>query len=188
MSNKKSIVNYHVLEFYKNYCASKSTCIALIVFSSLWLMFFWSILNFPDRQYIGFLQAMSPFVIIVHAVLSICYTVFYSKVVDYIKRFKIQKELSVILKMSTTILTFTWICFCWACPICIVLLVLPEYILYAHQTIIFSLLFIILMPLLPLSSVGLWTYIKYGKKYEIFSEYKLIKKGEKYEANNRRKD
>ena len=39
-------------------------------------------------------------------VLTIFYSIFYSKVVYYTKRFKIQKELAIIFKMSTTILVF----------------------------------------------------------------------------------
>lgn len=177
MSNKKSKVNNCLFEFYGNYCASKNTCIVLITFSSVYILLCCFCNSFPRPN--EFTNIASVIWLLGIFVLTIFYSIFYSKVVYYTKRFKIQKELAIIFKMSTTILVFIWICFCFNF-ICMELpnITIPLLKHYSDtcSKALFILLLIIVISLLLLSSVGLWTYIKYGKKYEIFSEYKLIKK------------
>ncbi len=182
MSNGESSVYSHELKFYRNYCASKSTCIALIVFSLLYILLFslnW--LTYENQKLIVCVDSITEIWWCATSILAICYSIFYAKTLKSIKYFKIQKELATIFKLSTGILIVTWVTFCFVivCFGCAGNLIpLWVYEQKNSSMVIYSLMLCIVIFLLGLSSIGLSKYIKCGKKYEIFSEYKLIKKGE----------
>lgn len=182
MSNEKILVYSHELKFYRNYCASKNTCIPLIIFSSLYILFFSSNwLTYENYALINCVSWITQIWLYATHILAICYTVFYAKTINSMKYFKIQKELTTIFKLSTAILVVVWITLCFALVCFVCAGDLMPWWMYA-QTIsdiaIYSLMLCIVIFLLSLSSIGLSKYLKYGKKYEIFSQYKRIKKGE----------
>lgn len=195
MSNGKSSVYSHELKFYRNYCASRSTCIALIILSSMYVLL--TIFNAVSCGDYDFRQRVDIYVLLLGifwscgmVALAICYTVFYSKTVKCIKYFKIKKELSGIFKLSTWMLLITWFSVVFSIPLYFLISVVCLLCADPDQSDKFVNFFIFTcfglggigggfdISLIVLSSVGLSKYSTYGKKYEIFSQYKLIKKGE----------
>ena len=194
MNDKKSLVSSYELKFYRNYCASRSTCTALIIFSSMYVLLTlfntgtcggWDLRERVDMYlwFLGGFWSCGMFA------LAICYTVFYTKIVRCIKYFKIKKELSGIFKLSTSILIITWFSIVFSIPLYFLISV-TVYISYdPYQNYSVAGFFLCIcfcfgaigcgfdISLIVLSSVGLSKYSTYGKKYEIFSQYKLIMKG-----------
>lgn len=181
MTNKDIEIHLHKLKFYRNYCASRTSCILMIIFSPISILFL--LFNALFGWDIYLISLSTNYLLKGMIALAICYTVFYAKTVSSMKYFKIKEQLSTIYKISTAILVVMWVTLVFE---------IPTYFLsdkvgrmafmYEFNELItgFFIAFITIsgclsLSLIVLSSVGLSKYSTYGKEYEIFSEYKQIK-------------